>query len=274
MLFVCPKCKEKLNIQGVSAVCKNGHTYDRNKKGFYNLFLSNTGGVHGDNKLMVESRRRFLDGGYYDRLAEKVASLVCEHTPHGGAVLDIGCGEGYYTSIIERRLAALGKTASVAGFDISKEAVAFAKRRNAAVEFAVAGAYDMPLADKSVDTAVNMFSPLAPAEIFRVLKPSGIFIMAIPAEEHLFGLKELLYDTPYKNTVADTALDGFELVADNEVRYTLSLADRDDISALFGMTPYAYRTGSIGRERIEHAEQLVTDAHFRVFVYRCLNRKI
>ncbi len=268
MLFVCPKCKEKLNIQDASAVCKNRHTYDRNKKGFYNLFLSNRGGVHGDNKLMVEARRRFLDGGHYDRLADKVASLVCEHTPHGGAVLDIGCGEGYYTSIIEHSLSGRGKTASVAGFDISKEAVAHAKRRNAALELAVAGAYDMPLADESVDTAVNMFSPLAPAEILRVLKPSGIFIMAIPAEEHLFGLKELLYEVPYKNTLSDTALDGFSLISDNEVRYTLSLESREEISALFGMTPYAYRTGSTGRERIEAADRLVTDAHFRVFVYK------
>ncbi len=270
MLFVCPKCKEKLNIVGASAVCENGHSYDRNRKGFYNLFLSSRGGTHGDNRDMVESRRHFLDGGFYLPLCEAVAELVCLHTPQGGAVLDIGCGEGYYTDFIERSLTAASKCASVSAFDISKDAVAFAKRRNASVEYAVAGAYDMPVADVSVDTALNMFSPLAPDEILRVLAPGGTFIMAIPAEEHLFGLKELLYETPYKNTVADTAIAGFELASDTEVRYRLSLDNKSDILALFGMTPYAYRTGSAGRKRIENTQALTTEVHFRLFAYRKL----
>ncbi len=254
----------------MSAICKNGHSYDRNKRGFYNLFLSNKGGTHGDNKLMVDSRRRFLDSGYYSELARSVAQKVLQYTQDGVAVLDIGCGEGYYTDFIQRSATEQGKLLSVSGFDISKDAIALAKRRNADVEFAVAGAYDMPVANCTVDTAVNMFSPLAKDEILRVLKPYGKFIMAIPAEEHLFGLKELLYETPYKNTVSDTELSGFKLISDSEVRYTIHMNSREEISALFAMTPYAYRTGSAGRERVERAEQLSTDVHFRIFVYEKL----
>ncbi len=267
MIFVCPKCKQKLNIQGNTAVCPNGHSYDKNKKGFYNLFLSNRGGTHGDNRAMVEARRSFLHGGFYEPLAEAVALLVRDNTPHLGSVLDIGCGEGYYTDKISVALASVGHY-SVAGFDISKEAVAMAKRKNSSIEFAVAGAYDMPVADLTVDTAVNMFSPLVPSEIHRVLKPQGTFIMAIPAEEHLFGLKSVLYENPYRNTVADTAISGFTLLSDSTVKYTLTLTERSDIMALFGMTPYAYRTGKDGISRIESTESLVTDVHFRLFVYK------
>ena len=196
MLFVCPKCKQKLNILNGVAVCASGHSYDRSKKGYYNLLLANKGGTHGDNKEMLIARRTFLDGGYYEPLATAVARAVCEHTSRGGAVLDIGCGEGYYTDYVERALRERDGLSRVSGFDISKDAAALVHRRNPNIECAVAGAYSMPVADGSVDTAVNMFAPLALDEILRALKPRGTFIMAIPAENHLFALKSVLYDTP------------------------------------------------------------------------------
>jgi 23S rRNA (guanine745-N1)-methyltransferase len=57
MIFVCPKCKEKLNICDTgAAVCPNRHSYDRAKEGYYNLLLSRGGGTHGDNAEMVEAR--------------------------------------------------------------------------------------------------------------------------------------------------------------------------------------------------------------------------
>lgn len=76
MLFVCPKCKGKLNITSVGASCEAGHSYDKSKKGYFNLLLSRGGGVHGDNKMMVDARRDFLGKGFYSPLAEHVADLV------------------------------------------------------------------------------------------------------------------------------------------------------------------------------------------------------
>lgn len=267
MLFVCPKCKQKLNIVGSSAVCPSGHSYDRSRKGYYNLLLSQ-GGYHGDNREMVLARRRFLDGGFYRPLALAVAELVSEYTECGGELLDMGCGEGYYTEFIAKVLADKQGKISVSGFDISKEAVMCACGRGSDVQYAVAGSYDMPVADASVDTAVNMFSPLAVDEINRVLKPTGVFIMAIPGEEHLFGLKSKLYSKPYKNTVQDTAIPGLQLVCDRSISYQIELNSAEEIKSLFAMTPYAYRTDSEGRERLNRLESLVTDVDFRVFVYR------
>ena len=72
MLFCCPKCGLALEEKGNVTSCKNGHSFDRAKGGYYNLLLSNKGGVHGDNKDMVLARRAFLGAGYYAPLAERV----------------------------------------------------------------------------------------------------------------------------------------------------------------------------------------------------------
>ena len=36
----------------------------------------------------------------------------------------------------------------------------------------------------------------------------------------------------------------------------------------FGMTPYAYRTSSIGRERIHALDTLTTELDFHILVYK------
>ena len=81
-------------------------------------------------------------------------------------------------------------------------------------------------------------------------------------------MKAAIYDTPYLNTVDDPSLEGFELVSDERLTYTMQLEDREAISSLFGMTPYAYRTGEGGRERVKALEQLDCTADFHIFVYR------
>jgi len=267
MNFVCPKCYGKLTFDGAMAKCPLGHSYDRAKAGYFNLLLGASGSTHGDNRDMVEARRTFLDTGAYLPLADKVSELVKKHLS-GTRVLDIGCGEGYYTDAIEKSVASLG--AAVSAFDISKDAVRYAARRNKNLELAVASAYKMPTADESFDLAVNMFSPLAKDEVRRTLRSDGIFILAVPGEEHLFGLKRVTYKTPYKNELADPHIDGFELLLTERVTYTLDLCGKETVGSLFMMTPYAYRTPPEDKARVLSLEALKTEADFVVFVYRKL----
>ena len=103
MNFVCPKCGLPLVENGISALCPKKHSFDRARAGYYNLLLSASGGTHGDNAQMVEARRAFLDTGAYKPLSDKVSELAAKYIS-GGAVLDIGCGEGYYTDSIYRAL--------------------------------------------------------------------------------------------------------------------------------------------------------------------------
>lgn len=267
MIFVCPKCRGKLNITDSGAArCSEGHSYDKSRFGYYNLLLAERGGTHGDNKEMILARRDFLSRGYYKPLADKVAEKVRERTERGAVVLDSGCGEGYYTSVIKEALE--GRDARIAAFDISKDAVKEAAKKKCADDYAVASSYRMPLADGSVDALVNTFSPLAIDEVARVLKAGGVFIMAIPAEEHLFKLKAAIYKTPYKNEPADTALAGFTLEDIEEIKYSMNLDSPESVTSLFKMTPYAYRTNREGRERVLSMTSLECEAHFIVLTYR------
>ena len=270
MRFVCPKCREKLNILEGRCACVNGHSFDRARGGYYNLLLSGSGGVHGDNREMVLARRAFLGAGYYEPLANRLAELVLSYTAEGGCLLDAGAGEGYYTDIIERALFDRYGISDVSAFDISKDAVREIGKKNSRISLAVAGSYHMPIADQEFDTVINTFSPLALDETRRVLKKGGHFIMAIPGEMHLYDLKSVIYETPYKNVVADTALDGFEIVLDEPISYKMPLDSREKIQNLFMMTPYAYRTKPSDKAKVEVLSSLECTADFRIFVYKKL----
>lgn len=267
MHYICPKCKGALTEQIGRAVCQNGHSFDRARQGYYNLLLGNGGGVHGDNRDMVEARRNFLNDGFYSPLADRVSKLVLENTPTLGRVLDAGCGEGYYTSVVEQALFNRDGETNVLAFDISRDAVRYALRRCARLNCAVATSYDMPIADSSIDMVVNVFSPLALDEVRRVLKVGGHFIMVYPAEEHLFSLKAAIYETPYKNKHEDTFVQGFSLDHIETLEYEISLDTNEDIKNLFMMTPYAYRTSEKGRERLSLLESLSTKASFIIALY-------
>ena len=268
MHFNCPKCQGKLNILDTRCVCENGHSYDKARGGYYNLLLGSGGGVHGDNKEMILARRAFLSGGFYEPLASRLASHVLNFTSPGASILDAGAGEGYYTDYIERAIMKRDSESDVCAFDISKDAVREICKKNPRISSVVAGSYHMPVPDGEFDTVVNTFSPLALSETARVLKPGGIFIMAIPGENHLFDLKKVVYDTPYKNTVEDSGLSGFELIVDEPLTYKINLDTADALKNLFMMTPYAYRTSKEGRARVEALTSLECTVDFRIFVYR------
>ena len=267
MKYICPSCGKKLNTDDRRLLCESGHSFDRAAAGYYNLLLS-TGGIHGDNKEMVLARRAFLSRGYYAPLADRLRDTVLSVTPSLGAVLDSGSGEGYYTDTVERGLSDRDGESELYAFDISKDAVKACAKRNKAVSCSVATAYRQPFADASFDTAYNVFSPLALDEVRRVLKSGGAFIMVIPDEYHLFELKEVIYDTPYKNKVEDTRIEGFTLLSDEPLHYKMELSSGEDIASLFKMTPYAYRTRREDAERVLGLPSLSVSACFRILTYR------
>ena len=265
--WICPKCGAVLLTEGRTLRCPSGHSYDISKEGYVNLLLS-AGGIHGDSREMVEARRRFLSTGAYEPLRDAVAELVCRYLPTGGTILDAGCGEGYYTEGVAEKCAACGKEPSLFAFDISRDAARRTAKRCRDLSVAVASAYAIPAKDGSVDLLTDLFSPMATEEFLRVLKPQGIFLLVIPEREHLFGLKEVLYDSPYKNEVADLALAGFALLGSREIRYSLTLEGKEKIADLFYMTPYAYRTSPKDKAKLAEQNTLRTEVHFRILIYQ------
>ena len=282
ILWKCPVCGERLTPLPAEKrfACGNGHSFDLAKQGYIHLLLPQKRGASapGDGADMVRARSAFLDGGYYEPFSDGVNGLCIDalrQTGHSSSVLaDAGCGEGYYTVRLAKALADAGISARLAGFDLSKDAVLHgAKRARAAgcsesLTFCVSSLFEMPLADASCGGIVNLFAPTADPEFARVLAPGGFLLLAVPAEEHLWGFKQALYDRPYRNEVRRDVLPHFVLSEVRRVSYRITLRTREDIRNLFTMTPYFWKTSVSDREKLERLDTLETEAAFDLLLYR------
>ena len=258
--FLCPHCASPLTRGEHAYTCGMHHSYDIARAGYVNLLASKPPAV-GDNREMIAARKRTLDSGVYAPLRTAVAEAAEKYAP-GGAFLDAGCGEGYYTEALEAGRAGFG-------IDISKDALKQAARRLKHTELAVASVYRLPFPEGGFHLLSCIFAPLVPAEYHRVLAPGGILLLAIPGPLHLFEMKTILYDTPYENEVSPyDSLDGFSFLEAKEVSFRFSLSGSEAIGDLFAMTPYYYRTPRAGRERLGTLDRLELGADFRVLLYR------
>ncbi len=267
-IFCCPVCSNALIKEQNDLRCIMGHSFNIAKEGYTNLALSNRSHtkVSGDDRDMVRSRTLFLEGGYYEPLRDTMCTLIEKTKMSSPVLVDSGCGEGYYTYAYCRTVSKMG--GRTAGIDLSKAAIKHAAKTCPDGEFAVASVYHIPIADSTVDIVVNCFSPLAPAEFCRILKKGGYFFYVVPDAEHLWQLKEVLYDVPYKNEVKLEEYDGFEYVDTVQVKNKFTLDGGEKILALLNMTPYGHRTARDSIERLKKLSSLEVTAQFRIIVYR------
>ena len=266
-LFRCPNCAAPLIRQENTYRCPANHCFDVAAAGYTHLLPANQKNSKnpGDDKAMVAARTAFLDAGYYTPLREALCAVTTEalEGKTDCAVLDCGCGEGYYTAGIAGSV-----NAAIAGIDISKFALKKAAKRVPDSEFAVASAYHLPLMDESVDVLLNVFSPLALEEFERVLKPGGIFVYVVPSAAHLWEMKQVLYKKPYENEVRRDNYPGFTYVGAKSVRETIHLTCSEHIMALFGMTPYAWKTPKEGVDKLRTFDTLDTQIGFDIHIYK------
>ena len=270
-LFVCPHCGSPLERGERACACPNGHSFDIAREGYVHLLPANRKHAKnpGDDKGMAAARSRFLSGGYYaplrDALAKAAAgALASLPSP---ALLDSGCGEGYYTAGLHQALALSGAAPRICGVDLSKYALRRAAKRLPEGEFAVASVYRLPLAAKSVDLLVNCFSPLAAEEFRRVLRPGGAFLYVVPGAGHLWELKQVLYDSPYPNKEENIPYEGFSYERVVPVETVMDVAG-EALRDLFQMTPYYWKTPKAGAERLAALDGLRVRAQFRIHVFR------
>ena len=267
-LFRCPICAALLTRGERTYTCPAGHSYDLSAEGYTHLLPANQKNSKnpGDDKQMVAARCAFLEKGYYVPLRDALTGLAAELTVGipSPALLDSGCGEGYYTAGLTEAV----PHAKLAGIDISKFAVRRAAKRVKAGEFAVASAYHLPVLDHSIHLLYNVFSPLSVEEFARVLTDGGHFVYVVPSERHLWQMKEVLYENPYENPVKREDYPGFAWQKGVPLRYTVTLNDSADIIALFSMTPYAWKTPKAGVERLSQLPQLETEIGFDIHIYK------
>ena len=257
-ILICPVCRTPLQKRDNRCVCQAGHSFDFAKEGYLNLLLSNRhrSRTPGDAPALVQARRAFLDAGYYAPLRARIASLACAET-----VLDACCGEGYYTT------AAAQNAGQTFGFDIAKDAVRSAARRDKQTTYFVAGLHEIPVQDDSVDVLLHLFAPFADSEFCRVLRDGGTLVHVQPGARHLMGLKRVLYDTPYENPETPPPVS-LPLERQERLRYTAALRTGEDIRNLFAMTPYVYKTSPAAAERLRALDTLETEIDFVLRIYK------
>jgi len=275
-LYKCPVCSMQLIKIDRTYKCQNKHSYDLSKKDYVNLILANQGHSlnEGDSKEMVESRRNFLQGGYYSLLRNKLVSIIQNLFNHYSDIvsfLDVACGEGYYTNFIHNSIS-LPFGISSYGVDISKNAIHYASSQKKIqklnnISYSVGNMDYLPFLNNSFDVLLNCFAPINEKEFYRVLKNNSYFIRVLPGRYHLQELKEFLYSEVRLNEPKSDEISGFFLENSYQLDDTITI-ENEQIQNLFTMTTYYYKTSFEAKEKLKNLDSLTTKISFIIKVYK------
>lgn len=268
MSFICPLCHTPLLTQDKSYRCANGHQFDRAKEGYVNLLpvQHKRSRDPGDSSEMMQARRAFLDAGHYQPLRDRLVGLLEAKLPDPvTALLDIGCGEGYYTAAFAAPVAQRG--GETFGLDVSKVAVRSAAKRYPEAMFCVASSQRLPFADAMFDAVVRIYAPCNPQELARVVKPGGWVVTAAPGPRHLVQLKEMIYDSVKLHETGHEQLEGFTLRETLPLAYEMTLTGEEAV-ALLQMTPFAWRARPEVREALAARANFACETDFYISVWQ------
>ena len=165
--------------------------------------------------IFENEKKHFYYVGTHNLVLEFLKKHLIKKT--GNYILDAGCGTGAL-------MIKLKKFGKVYGFDISDEAIRFAKS-NGLESIKKASVTDIPYKDKTFDAVVSIDvlyhkqvgSDLqALREFKRVLKPGGILIVKNPAHNWLRGNHDIVIHTKrrYNKQQFENLLNksGFEII--------------------------------------------------------------
>lgn len=275
-LLICPICKEELVLTPLEKtyLCKNNHNFDVARQGYVNLLTSNhkNSKLPGDSKEMVQARRDFLNKGYYQTLSSKINECIIEYLEANHSsfyhILDIGCGEGYYTSQLMRATQEKNIFASFLGLDISKEAVKYASSSNKSITWLVANSHDLPLQENSFHCILSVFSPVKIEECTRIMKDKAIFIRILPGRNHLIQMRNIIYDKVVINEGEDPidAYEGLTYIKTSKVCFDICLPKKELLS-LVKMTPHYWKTSKAKKEPLNHLDSLIVTVDMQIHIY-------
>ena len=267
MMPICPVCGSPLTAQERVWCCEQAHSFDVARQGYVNLLtVDRKHSLHpGDTKEMVAARKAFLDAGYYAPIAQTVCALLQTYHPAPSAILDAGCGEGYYLT----KAAEAFPDAELWGVDISKDAVRYAAVRNKKAHWLTGTAAALPFADGSFDIVLSMFALTVAGEYARVLKDGGIFLQVLAGEEHLMGLKRLIYPEILRKPKQQAQqLDGFTLCEHQILEFPINVETAAQVQNLLSMTPHFWRISKEAAARLAEMQSLSDTAQVVLNVYR------
>ena len=238
--FACPICQENLTLLETSFKCCNRHSFDLAKFGYVNLAPQIKQSANYD-KENFQNRQQILEAGFYQAILEVVSDLLAR-SKTSTTVLDIGCGEGFYS----RKLQESHSDKNFYAFDISRDSVQIAAKSevNWAVNWFVGDLARLPIKDASMDILLDIFSPANYGEFKRVLKENGLLIKVIPTENHLKEIRQKVQDQltnkGYSNQdIKNHFQEHFTILSSQTASLTKTITT-EQLQALLSMTPLLF----------------------------------
>lgn len=238
--FACPICQENLTLLETSFKCYNRHSFDLAKFGYVNLAPQIKQSANYD-KENFQNRQQILEAGFYQNILKGISDILATK-PSSKTVLDIGCGEGFYS----RKLQESHSDKTFYAFDISKDSVQIAAKSepNWAVNWFVSDLARLPVKDASMDILLDIFSPANYGEFRRVLSKDGILIKVIPTENHLKEIRQMVQDQLTKKDYSNQDIkEHFQEHFSIQSRQIASLTKpitAEQRQALLAMTPLLF----------------------------------
>lgn len=277
--LVCPLDDLPLSERDNSLVCADGHCHDLARQGYVNLLpVQFKSSKHpGDSDAMVAARRRVMDAGVFEPVADAVAEsvLVCAATVVDSAPLlvDAGCGEGYYTHRFEQELERVqgAERFGVIGTDISKPAIVAAARRYISNAWAVANNTRLPVVPGRIGIITSLFG-------FETWQPwaerqtAGQWVIVVDAgPRHLIEMRQAIYSDVHLHEPPDDAAAiaaGYERHATRDLTVAARRLSNELTLDLLAMTPHAHRVGWHATEAIRSVASLDVTLDIAIRTYR------
>lgn len=268
--LLCPvrTCGSPLTREANAFRCPRGHSFDIARSGYCNLLQPQDSKSKnpGDPKEAVLARRRFLEAGHGDFLAVALLETFdALPLPPRPAVLDVGCGEGFYLGNLAREREIEGH-----GIDLSVPAIDLAARRWPDLSWFVVNAdRTLPYADDSFDLALSLTARRNAPELRRVLKPGGRLLVTIPGEDDLIELREAVQGEGVRRdrvpSVTMELSEHFALESHRSLRRRAHL-DADSLRDLLASTYRGARRSE--RERAEDLAALEVTFSLDLLIFR------
>ncbi|HGK9850098.1 TPA: putative RNA methyltransferase [Streptococcus pneumoniae] len=238
--FACPICQENLTLLETNFKCCNRHSFDLAKFGYVNLAPQIKQSANYD-KENFQNRQQILEAGFYQAILDAVSDLLAS-SKTTTTILDIGCGEGFYS----RKLQESHSEKTFYAFDISKDSVQIAAKSepNWAVNWFVGDLARLPIKDANMDILLDIFSPANYGEFRRVLSKDGILIKVIPTENHLKEIRQRvqnqLTNKEYSNQdIKEHFQEHFTILSSQTASLTKTIT-AEQLQALLSMTPLLF----------------------------------
>lgn len=232
-MLLCPvrDCRAVLHREERRLFCEQGHSFDIARSGYINLLQpqDRRSARPGDSPKAVSGRRRLHDRGVTAPILRAIEDMA--RASAGDAVLDAGCGDGFYLGTVQRQTGC-----SAYGVDISVSAIDAAARRYSGCEWVVANADRfVPYADRSFSLVLSITSRMNAGEFRRVLRDDGRLLLALPAPDDLIELRGSGHDRTAR--AIETFGRDFRLIGQRRVTTAADL----DAAAVYDVLHSIYR---------------------------------